>query len=83
MPRRAALVDALELAARLQAWQHQRQQQHAPPKRQFGSYSPAFGALLDMPDAWWACFPQKRRRQLQQQQELPLAEQQDQQEHDG
>jgi hypothetical protein len=76
---REALLDALELARQVaptgspppqQQQQRQRDaQQAAQPKRLFGVSTPEFGALLDLPDAWWAAFPQKRQRRRQQQQQ--------------
>jgi hypothetical protein len=71
---RGALLDALDLARQLAPTglqQQQQQQQGAPqatqPKKLFGAPTPEFGAMLDLPDAWWAAFPHKRRRQRQQQ----------------
>jgi len=70
-----ALQDALQLARRLEALarqqqqQQQRQQQQLSTKRTFGSPSAAYGVLLDLPDAWWAAFPHKRRLMRQQQQQ--------------
>lgn len=85
---RVALQDALNLAAQLQQVQVQLelQQQQQQPKRHFGAPTAEFGALLDMPDAWWAAFPHRRRmarRQQEQQHQgqggLPLQQQQQQQ----
>ncbi|WIA10270.1 hypothetical protein OEZ85_010468 [Tetradesmus obliquus] len=69
-----ALQDALELAIHMhtiqpQQQQLQQQQLQQQPKRLLGEPSPEFGALLDLPEAWWAAFPHKRRRQRQQQEQ--------------
>jgi hypothetical protein len=69
---RDALQDALQLTRQLQmlmlAQQQRGQQQQQQPKRHFGVPSAEFGTLVDMPDAWWAAFPHRRRLSRRQQQ---------------
>jgi hypothetical protein len=63
----AALRQALNLSGSLAA--HCLLQQVHQQKRLLGQPSAEFGAMLDMPLAWWATFPQKRRRLLSQEQQ--------------
>jgi hypothetical protein len=73
-----ALQDAQELAVHVsvirqspqqQPQQQQQEVQQTQTKRLLGVPTVEFGALLDLPDAWWAVFPHKRRRQQQHQQQ--------------
>jgi hypothetical protein len=70
---RDALQDALQLARLLEmhmlAQQQRKQQQQQQPRRHFGTPSAEFGTLVDMPDAWWAAFPHRRRLSRQQEQQ--------------